>query len=291
MIRFLSLVRYLIPDRVSWFLAHRLFRWLFYRHMRKSLGAFFRVIDPGPSQPKEVSLKTYALDMADLEPKLNPNNYFARTYNQLNGFLRVLERHSFNLRTIGAIFELGCGGARLLRHFRCMEGVRLVGSDLDAENIAWCKHHIPGIEFYVNELCPPLTFAEDESFDLIIAASVFTHIPLDLQTIWLAEMRRVLRPGGIFLCTIVGTFHIGAQLDTTALEELQQVGHVTLDAKHPRASLSTQVIGSWDVFQTRAEVIKVFGTLFHMLDYVPKTLDLLVLQKPRARCNSYTKNY
>ena len=46
--------------------------------------------------------------------------------------------------------------------------------------------------------------------------------------------------------------------------------------------MSTKLTNTWDVFQTKGEVNKVFGDVFQMLSYVedPDGLDTLVLQKP-----------
>ena len=60
---------------------------------------------------------------------------------------------------------------------------------------------------------------------------------------------------------------------------LAREGSLTLDAADERASYSTQVMGSWDVFQTREQVLKSFGAVFEVKDYRPGTLDLLALRK------------
>ncbi len=195
--------------------------------------------------------------------------------------LQILEHFSINPRTIGSIFELGCGTARLLRHFRCIDGVRLVGSDVNPEMIEWCKANLPEIEFYHNELTPPLSFAEDNSFDFMLASSVFTHIPLDTQELWLAEMQRILRPGGIFICSVLGQNHASLLLGTEEMNKLREKGSYTLTSDDSQATYSTRVGGSaWDVFQTRAEVIRVFGSFFQIVDYIPGGQDFLVLRKP-----------
>ncbi|MGB5633079.1 MAG: hypothetical protein WBM86_09920, partial [Waterburya sp.] len=57
-------------------------------------------------------------------------------------------------------------------------------------------------------------------------------------------------------------------------------GSLTLTSDDSQATYSTRVGGSaWDVFQTRAEVIKVFGSFFQILDYIPGVQDFLVLRK------------
>jgi SAM-dependent methyltransferase len=119
----------------------------------------------------------------------------------------------------------------------------------------------------VNDLEPPLRFAEEDSFDLVTAASVFTHIPLDLQRRWLEEIRRILRPGGYFLCTVAGAHHIGIQLSPELKGRLRKEGHVTLGSDDPGVSYATKAAGSWDVFQTREEVLRSFGSVFEVLHY------------------------
>jgi len=42
----------------------------------------------------------------------------------------------------------------------------------------------------------------DQSFDIVYAYSVFTHLPKHVQDIWLPEIARVLRPGGLFVATV-----------------------------------------------------------------------------------------
>jgi SAM-dependent methyltransferase len=152
---------------------------------------------------------------------------------------------------------------------------------VDARAIEWCSQNIPGIEFYQNELSPPLKFAQDRSFDFIFAASVFTHIPLEAQQAWIEEMRRVLRGGGFLVCTVEGRYNMQRQLSEENRATLRAQGHVTLTKQDPNASLSTKALGSWDVFQTRSEVIRAFGSVLELREYGADKQDVLILQKPR----------
>jgi SAM-dependent methyltransferase len=229
-------------------------------------------------------LKTSALDQETFERAVGfPDTYFASSYATWLDWFQNLEGLHFNLRTLGAVFELGCGTARLLRCLRSIEGVRLIGSDINPDCISWCIQNVPGPEYYVNELTPPLPFAADAAFDLVYASSVFTHIPLELQGPWLKEIYRILRPGGFFLCTVLGRHHQRLMLAAEDLARLRAEGHFTLTSADQKASLSTQLGGSgWDVFQTRSEVIRVFGAFFQLHDYMPgRNQDLLILQKDR----------
>jgi len=60
---------------------------------------------------------------------------------------------------------------------------------------------------------PPLPYAA-ESFDVIYCLSVFTHLNETMQDAWLAELRRVLQPGGLLILTVHG--HNAAAILTPA---------------------------------------------------------------------------
>jgi SAM-dependent methyltransferase len=94
--------------------------------------------------------------------------------------------------------DFGCGAGRIAR-FMTRNVESLTGIDVDADAIAWAQHHLKGT-FRVNPHRPPTEFANG-SFDAIYAVSVFTHLDEQDQFAWLAEMRRLLRPGGLFVGT------------------------------------------------------------------------------------------
>lgn len=114
----------------------------------------------------------------------------------------LLQRAGQPLRRAGDILDFGCGPGRLIAGLRERHpAAHYVGSDIDAEAIAWAQAELPDLaHFCVNPAAPPMPFP-DESFDLVYAISVFTHLPEDLQHAWLADLRRVLRPGGVLLTT------------------------------------------------------------------------------------------
>ncbi len=55
-----------------------------------------------------------------------------------------------------------------------------------------------------------------------------------------------------------------------------------MNAHDPGVSYATTAAGSWDVFQTREEVRRSFGSVFEVLDYSTSESgqDVLVLRKP-----------
>jgi SAM-dependent methyltransferase len=86
-------------------------------------------------------------------------------------------------------------------------GGSVCGSDVSRKAIEWCREHLDFAAFVHNGLAPPLDL-DDESFDLVYALSVFTHLTADLQLAWRDELRRVLRPDGRLLITTHGRSYV-----------------------------------------------------------------------------------
>lgn len=103
------------------------------------------------------------------------------------------------------VLEWGCGPGRVIRHLPRLLGQRakVIGADYNEQSIAWDRENLAGITFHVNGLAPPLELP-DASVDVAVAISVVTHLSESMQLAWAREIRRVLRPGGFWLCTTQG---------------------------------------------------------------------------------------
>jgi SAM-dependent methyltransferase len=106
------------------------------------------------------------------------------------------------------ILEWGCGPARIVRHLpelarRDGLDVRCSGSDLNRASIAWAAAQIDGVTFAVNDLEPPTQWPSDH-FDFVYSWSVFTHLSERRHHLWITELTRVLRPGGVLVVTTHG---------------------------------------------------------------------------------------
>lgn len=95
------------------------------------------------------------------------------------------------LESMSAILDFGCGCGRVARWWRDLPG-ELHGSDFNPTLVAWCQANLPFGTFGVNAPEPPLDYADD-SFDLVYALSVLTHLPVETQQRWLDELARVSR--------------------------------------------------------------------------------------------------
>lgn len=111
------------------------------------------------------------------------------------------------------VLDFGCGSGRLARHMR-PAGV-LHGCDVNRQVVQWCDAHLPHGQFHQNGLLPPLRFGAGE-FDLVYSFSVFSHLRLDVEQAWLAELARVGAPGCVYLLTVQGDWMIEATLGEAA---------------------------------------------------------------------------
>ena len=114
-----------------------------------------------------------------------------------------LARHGRRIEELGSLLDFGCGCGRVTRRWVGLDGVDVHGADANERAVAWCRTNLPFARFSSNGLAPPLEHA-DESFDLVYALSVFTHLPEGLQLAWMRELERLLRPGGFLLLTTHG---------------------------------------------------------------------------------------
>lgn len=108
--------------------------------------------------------------------------------------------------TIPRMLDWGCGCGRVTRSFlRAHPGLEVHGADIDSEAIAWCTEQLPEGRFRAIQPEPPTGYP-DGYFPLVIGYSVFSHLNRERQHAWLAEMRRIIAPGGLFLASVHGPF-------------------------------------------------------------------------------------
>jgi len=116
----------------------------------------------------------------------------------------MLGAHGSDIGRMKAILDFGCGCGRVMRQWQSLSSdVALHGTDYNRVLIDWCRRNLPFARFDVNRLQPPLEYA-DNSFDLVYAFSIFTHLSADLQTAWIDELTRVIAPGGYLIITVHG---------------------------------------------------------------------------------------
>jgi ubiquinone/menaquinone biosynthesis C-methylase UbiE len=95
--------------------------------------------------------------------------------------------------------DFGCGWGRFIRLFaKDFLERNIFAVDVDPEILNVCRR--TGVPGHFDAIEPRGRISlPDASVDLVIAYSVFTHLPEDIHLHWMSELARVIRPGG-FLC-------------------------------------------------------------------------------------------
>lgn len=108
------------------------------------------------------------------------------------------------------ILELGCGPGYLWRNCiaRIPGGWRITLSDLSPGMVdaAWRNLVVTGRNFKFEQIDAQSIPYPDESFEAVIANHMLYHVPDRPKA--LAEIRRMLKPGGRFIATTVGQYHL-----------------------------------------------------------------------------------
>lgn len=124
-------------------------------------------------------------------------------------FAEGLERAGQSFAEVGAVLDFGCGAGRILSHLvPATESTAFSACDVDEAAVKWAAAHLPRVAFEVNAAMPPMPFA-DQTFDVVYSNSIFTHLDERVQDAWLADIHRVLRPGGVALLTTHGPYAYG----------------------------------------------------------------------------------
>jgi SAM-dependent methyltransferase len=139
------------------------------------------------------------------------------------------------LSEVARIYDFGCGCGRLtIPRVSRVGAERLTATDNDSAATAWLHARLPGVRVERSPTLPPLAYSDGE-FDLIIGWSIFTHLPEDYQDAWLAELARVLGPGGVLLLTVSGATSfdvLGAAADDPVRNALPDEGFIYYDKNY-----------------------------------------------------------
>ena len=115
---------------------------------------------------------------------------------------QLLDRFAAEVRRIGPACDLGCGPGHVARYLHD-RGVQVTGLDLSPAMVEQARRLNPGIAFRQGNMLA--LDVEDGAWGGIAAFYSIIHVPRAQVAAALAEMNRVLRPGGLLLLA----FHVG----------------------------------------------------------------------------------
>ena len=232
----------------------RVYRWLMFRH--------FDAKDQAPGNaaglpPAELRYRVSSSPDAEEFVQIGRN-----CANDIESALRKVGR---DLGSFKHILDFGCGCGRTLVHMKTLApGAQFAGADIDVKALKWCKANLTFASFCLSKEAPPISLAAD-TFDLIYAISVFTHLDEGHQFLWLEELRRIAKPGAIVVLTV----HQSKNGEGLVFERSYEEG----------------LFPAWyqNAYHSKEYVFENFGKYFKVLDYLPRGMnahqDVVVLEK------------
>ena len=157
-----------------------------------------------PLPPMELRYQIGPLDDADYD---NP------------GGTPILDAFGVPHEAYRAVFDFGCGCGRQARQMlqQQLRPRRYVGVDIQRRVIDWCQNNLatvdPAFRFLHHDVYAPWYAPENslrlalplpaagQSFSLVMATSVFTHLTRGQVEFYLSEVARILTPDGIAFTT------------------------------------------------------------------------------------------
>jgi SAM-dependent methyltransferase len=194
---------------------------------------------------------------------------------------KVLRANGIRVRPLLGILDFGCGCGRVIRHWMDVSETGLQGVDYNPYFVDWCSKTLTFAHFQRNGPDEPLGFNGD-SFELVYAYSVFTHLDVESQFFWMNELIRVLRPGGFLVMTVHGTRYV---------DDLEGEDRRTFDAGEMIVMCGDHSgSNACVVFHPREYVCDTLADELELLDFVPGgseipnsdlvAQDILLFRKP-----------
>jgi SAM-dependent methyltransferase len=159
--------------------------------------------DPAVVPAAEVIKKVQGSNKAD------PTTFLGLGWQHAATIIELLSAHGWDVSQMGRMLDFGVGTGRLLLQFLPFSMERY-GCDVNPVAVDWASQSLGRhAQIRLTGLEPPLPYA-DSMFDLVTAFSVFTHTPFHSQAAWIAELWRVIRPGGCIVASVHDFSRIGA---------------------------------------------------------------------------------
>jgi SAM-dependent methyltransferase len=133
--------------------------------------------------------------------------------------LALYRKHAANIPGRPRVLDFGCGCGRLTRFLDADPSYETFACDLNPQHVAWCNTHLRNVTTRVNRPVPPLPF-DDATIDCAYLVSVFTHLTLAAARDWIADLARVIAPGGVAIITTHGPTALSIIRDSSVHHEM-----------------------------------------------------------------------
>ena len=161
------------------------------------------------------------------------------------------------------VLNFGCGAGRLLSMLPVT--TKAAGGEPNGPLIDFASKALPHCDIYQSMPEPPLKWG-DETFDLVYAYSVFSHLREDSEQRWLRELLRVGKPGCTYLLTVQGDWWLQSKFDAATQARIEASGFWYFDIHQSKGS-------AMDFFDN-------YGSSIHTSDYVKqKWAELFEIQQ------------
>ncbi len=176
------------------------------RHLKKPLLALANTIDPLYVDAYRV-INRHAGAIPSLEDRRRVGSgsigkFLGSGLRCYSPIKRALAAHLEPPANERVVLDFGAGVGRTLQ-YSCREFKHLHATDVDAAAVAYLKRAFPNAVVSVNDYTPPLDYP-NAFFDAVYSVSLWTHLPLRDQFMWLKEMYRLVKVGGLVLITTNG---------------------------------------------------------------------------------------
>jgi len=142
-------------------------------------------------------------------------------------FVRITHR-ALNSGSHPRVLDFGCGSGENLIHL-ARRGFQMSGADLSASALATTRGRLQteGLHADLQLIEGGQLPLADDAFDAVVSWQVLTYNDWDSLRLMLAELDRILRPGGIFIATLSAPgdyMHVNGRPLGEGLYELQDRG-------------------------------------------------------------------
>ena len=195
------------------------------------------------------------------------------------------------------VLEIGAASGRVIRHFATQDAAcDAWATDIDGQHVEWLAQHLGTVLTPVHTTALPILPIADHRMDAVLAYSVFTHIDT-LETSWLAELKRVLRPGGIAIITVhterswellrpgLGLYHALLELAPSITEWPVDEGLLAAPMPADRVAMSWPTVAdvyNSCVFHSRGYIHQRWSRFFDVVDIIDEASEYQAVVVLRA---------